>query len=62
VRAFLEVGSERNKLLHQDYATFPLEKTLEEIYAPYRSALDFVECLPLAFRDGDTQLKADRCL
>jgi len=26
IRAFLEVGSERNRLVHQDYATFPLEK------------------------------------
>jgi hypothetical protein len=60
VRAFLEVGSERNKLVHQDYATFPLEKTLEEIYELYRSALNFVESLPLAFRDGDTHLKANR--
>lgn len=32
VKAFLEVGNERNRLVHQDYATFPLDKTLEEIY------------------------------
>lgn len=33
VRAFLELGNERNKLVHQNYATFSKEKTLEEIYA-----------------------------
>src|SRR2546426_6662494 len=41
VRAFLELGNERNQLVHQDYATFPLEKTLEEIYSLFRQALPF---------------------
>lgn len=53
VQAFLEVGNERNKLVHQDYATFPLEKTLEEIYALYRRALTFVDELPDALRDWE---------
>jgi hypothetical protein len=53
IRAFLEVGNERNKLVHQDYTTFPLEKTLEEIYGLYRSALQFVELLPDALRACD---------
>ena len=53
VKAFLELGNERNKLIHQDYATFALEKTLEEIYALYRSALTFVEQLPGSLRGGD---------
>lgn len=51
VCAFLEVGNERNKLVHQDYATFPMEKTLDEIYKLYRTALGFVESLPTALRD-----------
>lgn len=51
IRAFLEIGSERNKLVHQDYATFPMEKTLDEVFQLYRSASVFVECLPAAFRD-----------
>lgn len=53
IQAFLELGGERNRLVHQDYATFPLEKTLEEIYALYQSALTFVENLPGALRDCD---------
>jgi hypothetical protein len=53
VRAFLELGNERNKLVHQDYATFPLNKTLDEIYALYRGALIFVEQLPSSLRDSD---------
>ena len=53
VQAFLELGNERNKLIHQDYATFPLEKTLEEIYELYGRALHFVEQLPTSLRDCD---------
>lgn len=29
IRAFLEIGNERNKLIHQDFASFHLEKTLD---------------------------------
>ena len=50
IRAFLEVGNERNKLVHQDFATFSMEKTLEEIYSLYKKALTFVEALPLSLR------------
>jgi hypothetical protein len=53
VRAFLELGGERNKLVHQDYATFPLEKSLDEIYELYRTALMFVEQLPAALQESD---------
>jgi len=53
IRAFLEVGNERNKLVHQNYATFPLDKTLDEIYALFRNALTFVEQLSNIFRELD---------
>jgi len=53
VKAFLEVGNDRNRLVHQDYATFPLDKTLDEIYSLYQRALMFVEHLPSALRDCD---------
>ena len=62
VRAFLELGNERNKLVHQNYATFSMEKTLEEIYELYKSASRFVDILPEAlktceqnFRDASSQ-------
>lgn len=51
VRAFLEVGNERNKLVHQDFASFSLEKTLEEIYELYSLALLFVEGLSTFLRE-----------
>lgn len=51
IRAFLEVGNERNKLIHQDFASFPLEKTLEEIYELYRQSLLFVDGLATHLRE-----------
>jgi hypothetical protein len=43
IKAFLELGNLRNQLVHQDYATFPLEKTSDEIYRLYQDALYFVD-------------------
>lgn len=53
VKAFLEIGNQRNQLVHNDYATFPLDKTLDEIYYMYQRALMFVEQLPTALQDCD---------
>ena len=50
IAAFMEIGRERNKLVHQDYASFQMEKTLEEIYELYKKAVLFVEMLPGALR------------
>lgn len=52
IEAFLELGNERNLLVHQNYATFPMEKTLEEVYSLYQKALLFVSSLPEALKDG----------
>jgi hypothetical protein len=54
IRAFLDIGNERNRLVHQDYATFPLEKTMDEIYSSYKKAQLFLDSLPLALRDYDS--------
>jgi len=51
VAAFLEIGNERNKLVHQDFASFPFEKTLEEIYGSYNKALPFVNGLATHLRE-----------
>ena len=45
IRAFLEIGNARNELAHGNYALYPLEKTIEEIYASYKTALHFVESI-----------------
>jgi hypothetical protein len=55
VAAFLEVGNERNKLVHQDYATFAFEKTLDEVYRLYKEALPFVELVPAALSESENQ-------
>jgi hypothetical protein len=50
VRAFLELGSDRNRLVHQDFGNFVLEKTSAEIFASYRKALKFVDKVPQLLR------------
>lgn len=50
VKIFLELGRDRNRLVHQDYGSFPLEKTSNEIYQGYQSALLFVNWVPRALR------------
>ena len=54
VRAFLELGRERNRLVHQDFGAFVLEKTTEEIHALYSRAVHFVETVPGALREFDS--------
>ncbi len=53
VRAFLELGNDRNRLVHEDFGSFALDKTAEEIYTSYRTALHFVESLPNILRNSE---------
>lgn len=46
ISAFLEIGGDRNRLIHQDFGTFTMEKTADEIYEKYRMALRFVDKFP----------------
>jgi hypothetical protein len=50
VEAFLELGELRNNLAHQDFAAFPVDKTVNEIYDLYKDALRFVDSLSDALR------------
>ena len=50
IQAFIEIGGERNRLVHQNFASFSLEKTSDEIYALYRTGLRFIEWFPEAIR------------
>ena len=43
IQAFMEIGRERNDMVHHDFGSYTLQKTLEEIYEMYRSAAKFVE-------------------
>ena len=49
IKAFLELERERNRLVHQDFGNFSLEKTSEEIFALYQSACLFVNSLEASF-------------
>lgn len=51
VRAFLQLGNLRNQLVHQNYAAFSLDLTVEDIFALYEKALEFVESFPSELRD-----------
>ncbi len=46
IRAFLEIGSLRNQLVHQNYAAFTLLKTADEIVDLYGKAMLFLDRLP----------------
>ncbi len=46
IQAFLEIGGERNRLVHQNFGTFTLEKTTDEVYQLYEKAFYFMEVLP----------------
>ncbi|MET9646770.1 HEPN domain-containing protein [Streptomyces syringium] len=50
LEAFLEVGAVRNELVHSNYATFTLNKTLEEVYNLYSKGCLFIEELPHLLR------------
>lgn len=51
IRAFMEIGGERNRLVHEDFADFPMEKTSSEVYDLYRTAMTFVDWFPDAIRE-----------
>jgi hypothetical protein len=42
VTEFVAIGNERNKLVHSDFASFPLTATLDELVQRYRLARNFL--------------------
>lgn len=58
VSAFMSIGKTRNELVHQDFATFSLNLTLDEIYSGYQSAREFVRRLPDMLGLGHSDEKA----
>ena len=51
VKSFLELGQLRNELTHLNFANYPLDKTVDEIYALYQEANVFVETFLTNLRD-----------
>lgn len=46
IKDFIVLGSDRNRLVHQNFSSFSLESTPDEIMVRYRSALEFVDRVP----------------
>lgn len=45
IKAFLEIGRERNKMVHQNFAEIVIDKTAEEIYILYQTSIYFIETI-----------------
>lgn len=52
VANFCEIGSLRNQLVHQNYASFTMQNTAQEVHNMYHSALYFVEKLAAVLENG----------
>ena len=57
---FLEIGRERNRLVHENFGAAPLEKTTAEVYGLYESAKVFVDWFPGAIRRHLSKVRAGR--
>ena len=49
IMSFIEIGRERNRLVHQNFGAFTLEKTSMEIYDLFQGAQRFVDLFPDTF-------------
>ena len=45
IKSFLEIGKERNRLVHQNFGEIYIEKTADEIYELYKKSLYFIDML-----------------
>ena len=51
VKAFLDLGRDRNNVVHVDFATNATAKTAAEVYYAYQTALRFVDAMPVKYRE-----------
>jgi hypothetical protein len=51
IKAFLQLGLERNLLVHKDFGAYPLEKTTQEVYESFLIAKQFVDDFPSALNE-----------
>lgn len=58
VQAFMELGRERNLLVHSNYASYPINKTPDEVYALYQKADFFISSIGAEFRSCSENLAA----
>jgi hypothetical protein len=53
LNSFLELGRLRNELVHQNFVTYPLEKTAQEVFQLYSRAMIFVNRVQQLLRVPD---------
>lgn len=51
IKSFIELGRLRNELVHQNFAVFPLNKTMDEVNELFQKARQFVDMLPMCLRE-----------
>ena len=49
IKDFIEIGRDRNLIVHNDFGSYLFEKTIDETYGKYCSARYFVNQLPFCF-------------
>ena len=58
IKAFLELGDGRNRLAHENFAAFAMEKTADEIFKLYQEAMPFIDSVRTELRTCSQKLKA----
>jgi hypothetical protein len=59
VKAFLELGDARNRLVHEDFGNFTLEKTAEELFALFQRADAFASKIDVLLAECPTAPSTD---
>jgi hypothetical protein len=49
MKAFVTLGEERNKMIHNNFLSYNFEKTFEEIRVLYEDAVEFLNYLKTKF-------------
>lgn len=55
IAAFIEVGRERNRLVHSNFGSYTLEKTFDEIFTLYSKGKEFVDSIPEFFEKFESR-------
>jgi hypothetical protein len=55
ITSFMDIGRDRNQLVHSDFASCYIEKTPDEIFEHYKSALYFVSSVGTFLREYEVQ-------
>lgn len=59
IQDFLWLGRTRNKLVHENYAIFNIDMTVEEIFEKFKSALIFIDSLIQLFQEFNKKARED---